>query len=78
MSRVELILKTIGVSGVMLSSCITPVTSQTIYKPPKSHNPQTLTSTKPQKLHNNLLATESQSALNQEQPRISTQQEINT
>ena len=38
MSRVDLILKTIGVSAVILSSCITSTTAQTIDKPPKNYN----------------------------------------
>ena len=77
MSRVELIFKNIGVSAIMLSSCMTSATAQTIYKPPKSHNPQALTNIKPQKLQPNILITQSQSELNQEQSRISSQQQIN-
>ena len=79
MSRIELILKTIGVSTVVLSSCMTPATAQTLYKPPKNHNSHTFSSTTPpQQLHSNLLSTKYQSELEPEQPRISTQQEINT
>ena len=78
MSRIELILKTIGVSTVVLSSCITPATAQTLYKPPKNHDSHTFSSTTPpQQLHSNLLSTKYQSELEPEQPRISSQQEIN-
>ena len=38
MSRAELILKTIGVSTVILSSCLTSATAQIIDKPPKNDN----------------------------------------
>ncbi|ELS00353.1 outer membrane protein [Xenococcus sp. PCC 7305] len=46
MSRVELILKTIGVSAVILSSYITPTSAQTIDKPPKPQNFHTSTNIK--------------------------------
>ena len=38
MSRVKLIFKTIGVSAVILSSCLAPTMAQTINKPPKNQN----------------------------------------
>lgn len=46
MSRVELFLKTIGVSAIILSSCITSTTAQTINKPPKNYNFSKLTNIK--------------------------------
>ncbi len=78
MSRIKLILKTIGLSAVVLSGCITPATAQTIDKPLKKYNARALTSTKPQKLYHNLLVTKSQEELHQEQPKISIGQDINT
>ncbi len=78
MSRIKLIFKTIGLSAVVLSSYITSATAQTIYKPPKNYNSGILTSAKPQKLHHNLLATKSQAELHQEQPKISSRQDVNT
>ena len=53
MSRVKLILKTIGVSAIILSSCITSTIAQTIDKPPKNRNSRTLANIKPQELQSN-------------------------
>ena len=78
MSRIKLILKTIGLSAVVLSNYITPATAQTIDKPPKKYNARALTNTKPQKLYHNLLATKSQEELHQEQPKILIGQDINS
>ncbi len=66
MSRIELICQTIGVSAVVLSSCMASATAQTMSKLPKEHSASTLT---------NL---QSQEELHQEQPKISTREDINT
>ena len=66
MSRIELICQTIGVSAVVLSSCMASATAQTMYKLPKKYSASTLT---------NL---QSQEELHQDQSQISTKEDINT
>jgi len=45
-NRIELIFQTIGVTTVILSSCLPPAIAQTIDKPAKNHNFRTLTNIK--------------------------------
>ncbi len=66
MSRIELIFKTIGVSAVVLSSCMASATAQSINKLPKNYSASRLTNLKSQK------------ELDQEQPKVSTREDINT
>ena len=66
MSRIELICQTIGLSAVVLSSCMASATAQTMYKLPKKHRASTL------------INFQSQEQLHQEQPKISTREDINT